>query len=118
MGSRTTVEHLNSGEILSQATATETTVYLCGLTGGDNSKDVAGQTRDVLAKIDACLAHFGTDKSKLLSATIYLDDLRRKPTMNGVWTQWLGDLKRPARACVGAQLELGVQVEIMVTAAR
>lgn len=113
-----TIEHLNSGEILSQATATETTVYLCGLTGGDTAKDVQGQTRDVLAKIDACLAHFGTDKSKLLSAVIYLDDLRRKPAMNEVWKEWLGDLKRPARACIGVQLELGTEVEIMVTAAR
>ncbi|MEQ9559776.1 MAG: RidA family protein [Rhodospirillales bacterium] len=113
-----TIEHLNSGEILSQGTATDTTVYLCGLTGGDTSKDVAGQTRDVLAKIDACLAHFGTDKSKLLSAVIYLDDLRRKPAMNEVWKEWLGDLNRPARACVGAQLEMGTQVEIMVTAAK
>ncbi|HAD87640.1 MAG: hypothetical protein CMM61_00925 [Rhodospirillaceae bacterium] len=113
-----TIEHLNSGEILSQGTATETTVYLCGLTGGDNSKDVAGQTRDTLAKIDTCLAHFGTDKSKILSAVIYLDDLRRKPAMNEVWKEWLGDLNRPARACVGAQLEMGTQVEIMVTAAK
>jgi len=112
------IEHLNSGEILSQAVATDTTVHLCGLTGGDISKDVQGQTRDVLAKIDACLKHFGTDKSKLLSAVIYLDDLRRKPAMNEVWKEWLGDLKRPARACIGVQLELGTQVEIMVVAAR
>jgi len=113
-----TIEHLNSGDILSQGTATDITVHLCGLTGGDTSKDVAGQTRDVLAKIDACLAHFGTDKSKLLSAVIYLDDLRRKPAMNEVWKEWLGDLNRPARACIGVQLEMGTQVEIMVTAAR
>ena len=113
-----TIEHLNSGEILSQATATDTTVYLCGLTADGKDKDVQAQTREVLAKIDKCLKHFGTDKSKLLSAVIYLDDLRRKPAMNEVWKEWLGDLKRPARACIGVQLELGTQVEIMVVAAR
>lgn len=113
-----TVNHFNSGEILSQATEHAGVVYLCGLTADDLSKDIQDQTANVLAKIDACLAHFGSDKSKLLSAVIYLDDLRRKPAMNEAWKAWLGDLNRPVRACVGAQLELGVMVEIMVTAAK
>lgn len=113
-----TVNHLDSGDILSQATEHGGVVYVCGLTASDVSKDIAGQTQEVLAKIDDRLAKMGSDKSKLLSAVIYLDDLRRKPAMNEVWKEWLGPLKRPARACVGAQLELGVQVEIMVTAAK
>ncbi len=113
-----TVEHLDSGEILSQATAQGDRVYLCGLTASDLTQDIKGQTQEVLDKIDDRLAKMGTDKSKLLSANIWLDDLRRKPEMNEVWKAWLGDLARPARACVGAQLELNVQVEIMVVAAR
>jgi len=113
-----TISYLNSGEILSQATEHNGTIYLCGLTADDKSKNVQGQTEETLAKIDACLAHFGSDKSKLLSAVIYLDDLRRKPAMNDAWKAWLGDLKRPVRACVGAQLELGTEVEIMVIAAK
>ncbi|MEK9671851.1 MAG: RidA family protein [Rhodospirillaceae bacterium] len=110
--------HLDSGDILSQGTASGDTVYLSGLTATDKTKDIKGQTKEVLDKINDRLAKLGSDKSKLLSATIYLDDLRRKPEMNEVWIAWLGKLERPARACVGAQLELGVQVEIMVTAAK
>ena len=112
------VTHLDSGDILSQGTSHADTVYLCGLTASDKTKDIKGQTQEVLDKIDDRLDKLGSDKSKLLSATIYLDDLRRKPEMNEVWMDWLGTLERPARACVGAQLELGVQVEIMVTAAK
>lgn len=113
------IEHLDSGEILSQAVVHGDTVYLCGLTTTDRGLDITGQTEDVLAKIDDRLAKCGTDKSQLLSATIYLTDLANKPAMNEVWKAWLGDLKRPARACVGSiQLEPGVLVEIMVTAAK
>ena len=114
-----TIEHLNSGEILSQAVMHGGTVYLCGLTPTDRGLDVAGQTEEVLAKIDDRLAQCGSDKSRLLSATIYLTDIALKPAMNEAWKAWLGDLNRPTRACIGG-VELGpdVLVEIVVTAAR
>ncbi len=114
-----TLEHLDSGDILSQAVVHGDTVYLCGLTPTNRDLDVAGQTEEVLAKIDDRLAKCGTDKSKLLSATIYLTDIKLKPAMNGVWTSWLRDLKRPTRACIGGvELEPNVLVEIVVTAAK
>jgi len=114
-----TIEHLDSGEILSQAVIHGDTVYVCGLTASNRELDVAGQTEEVLAKIDDRLAKCGSDKSQLLSATVYLTGLSLKPAMNDVWKAWLGDLKRPARACVGnIELEPGVLVEIMVTAAK
>lgn len=114
-----TIEHLDSGDILSQAVAHGDTVYLCGLTAANVKLDVAGQTKEVLAKIDDRLAKCGSDKSKLLSTVIYLTDIKLKPAMNEVWKAWLGDLERPARACIGGvELEPGVLVEIMVVAAR
>ncbi len=114
-----TIEHLDSGEILSQAVTHGDTIYLCGLTPTNRDLDVVGQTEEVLAKIDDRLAQCGSDKSKLLFATIYLTDITLKPAMNTVWTKWLGDLKRPARACVGGnELEPNVLVEIVVTAAK
>ncbi len=113
------VEHHDSGEILSQAVVHGDTVYLCGLTATDREKDVAGQTEEVLAKIDDRLAACGSDKSELLSATIYLTDIKLKPAMNEAWKAWLGDLKRPTRTCIGGvALEPGVLVEITTIAAR
>ncbi len=63
-----TIEHHDSGEILSRAVVHGDTVYLCGLTPTDRELDVAGQTEEVLAKIDDRLAKCGSDKSLLLSA--------------------------------------------------
>jgi enamine deaminase RidA (YjgF/YER057c/UK114 family) len=114
-----TVEHLDSGEFLSQAVIHSDTVYLCGLTATDCELDVAGQTEEVLVKIDDRLAQCGSDKSQLLSATIYLTKIKLKPAMNEIWKAWLGELNRPARACIGgAELEPDVLVEIVVSAAK
>jgi enamine deaminase RidA (YjgF/YER057c/UK114 family) len=114
-----TVEHLNSGEILSQATIYNGVVNVCGLTADDLSFDAKGQTEQILAKIDNRLASCGTDKSKLLMATIYLTNMDDKSGMNEAWTVWLGDLERPARACVGTTLgSADTLVEIVVSAAK
>lgn len=113
-----TVERLDSGEILSQATIHNGVAYVCGLTATDRGLDIRGQTREVLAKIDDRLAKCGTDKSKLLMVTIYLADIAQKAEMNEVWKEWLGDLARPARACVGAPLATPeILIEIVVSAA-
>ena len=114
-----TIQHLDSGDILAQAVVHGDTVYVCGLTATDRDKDVAGQTAEVLAKIDDRLAKCGTDKSKICAATIYLRAIALKPAMNEVWKDWLGDLERPTRTCIGGvELEQDVLVEITVTAAR
>ena len=114
-----TIEHLNSGEILSQATIYNSVVNVCGLTADNLSLNAKGQTEQILAKIDDRLASCGTDKSKLLMATIYLTNMNDKSGMNEAWTAWLGDLERPARACVGTALgSADTLVEIVVSAAK
>ena len=113
------IEHLNSGEILSQATIYNSVVNICGLTADNLSLNAKGQTEQILAKIDDRLASCGTDKSKLLMATIYLTNMDDKSGMNEAWTAWLGDLERPARACVGTALgSADTLVEIVVSAAK
>jgi len=113
------LEHLGSGKILSQATTYNGMVNVCGLTADDMSFDTKGQTEQILAKIDNLLAKCGTDKSKILMATIYLSDMSQKPEMNEAWIDWLGPLERPARACVGAPLGTSdTLVEIVVSAAK
>ena len=112
------VEHLDSGDILSQATVYNGVVNVCGLTADDRSLDAKGQTEQILAKIDDRLAKCGTDKSKMLMATVYLTNMDDKLAMNEAWMAWLGSLERPARACVGAPLATpDTLVEIVVSAA-
>ncbi|MBD0273668.1 MAG: RidA family protein [Acetobacteraceae bacterium] len=108
-----------SNAILSNSVEYHNFVFLAGMTADDLSQDVAGQTRQVLAKIDQALEDNGTDKSRLLSAQIWLKDIRDREAMNKLWVEWLGDEGRPARACVQANMaDPRHLVEIMVNACR
>lgn len=92
-------------------------VFLGGVTADDERLDMAGQTRQVLSKIDQYLALAGTDNSKLLSATIFLTDLAQKPAMDAVWKAWVAAPGLPARATVGvADLGGDALIEIVITA--
>jgi enamine deaminase RidA (YjgF/YER057c/UK114 family) len=106
-------------KILSNAVEHGNTVYLAGIVADDSSADVAGQTRQILAKIDRLLAACGSNKSKLLSANIWLTDITTRPAMNEVWTGWVDPANLPVRACVEAKLaDPKLSVEIMVVAAK
>ncbi len=92
------------GPRMSQAVVHNGTVYLAGQVADDGSAPVAEQTRQVLAKIDGLLAECGTDKTKLLSATVWLKDIGQFAEMNKVWDAWVAPGNTPARACVEAKL--------------
>jgi enamine deaminase RidA (YjgF/YER057c/UK114 family) len=104
---------------MSQAVIHGDTVYLAGQVADDTGADVAGQTQQILSKIDDLLAAAGTDKSKLLSANIWLSDISTFGQMNAVWDEWVTPGQPPARATVESKLA-GPQykVEIMAVAAR
>ena len=107
------------GPILSQAAEYGDTVYLAGVVAKDLKKDVKGQTEDILADIDRLLAKCGSGKSKVLSATIWVTDIRNRAPMNEVWTRWVDPKNLPVRACVEAKLaDPNALVEIMVIAAK
>jgi enamine deaminase RidA (YjgF/YER057c/UK114 family) len=94
------------------------TAYLAGQVADDPTADVTGQTQQVLAQIDALLAEAGTEKSKILSATIYLPDIADFAAMNAVWEKWVVPGQTPARATVEAKLAAPeYRVEIQVVAA-
>jgi len=76
------------------------------------------QTRRTLAKIDSSLADAGSDKTRLLSATVYLTDIASKARMDAVWNDWIGPENWPQRACVEVGLAPDTLVEITVIAAR
>jgi len=108
-----------SGPLLSLAVEHASTVYLAGIVPKNLKNDVKGQTEEVLAEIDRLLARAGSHKSKILSATIWLTDIRNRPAMNEAWNAWVDPKNLPARACVEAKLaDPACLVEIMVVAAK
>jgi enamine deaminase RidA (YjgF/YER057c/UK114 family) len=112
------IKRIEPGPRMSQAVVHGNTVYLAGLVADDAKGDVKDQTKQILAKIDRHLAAAGTDKSKLLSANIWLTDISTWADMNTVWDAWVSPGNTPARATVEAKLAAPqYKVEIMVVAA-
>jgi len=115
-----TIQRIKTGARLSKAVVHGDTVYLAGLTANTTAgQGVAAQTQEILAETDALLKEAGTDKSKLLQATIWLQDIRTVDEMNKVWDAWVPQGCAPARACIEARLQSPAKmVEIRVTAAK
>jgi enamine deaminase RidA (YjgF/YER057c/UK114 family) len=76
------------------------------------------QTVKALGRIDESLALCGSDKSRILSAIVYITDIKRKSEMNRAWDEWVDSGNPPMRACIGVDLEPPHIVEIVVTAAK
>ena len=114
------ITRIEVGPRMSQAVIHGDIVYLAGQVANEAAgRGVADQTRQVLAKIDALLAKAGTDKSKLLSATVWLVDIGTFAEMNSIWDAWVAPGNAPARATGEARLATpDYKVEIIVVAAR
>ena len=93
-------------------------VFLSGMVADDKFQDMKGQTAQVLKKIDGVLAQAGTNKSRILSATVYMADASLKDAMNEAWMAWVDRSNLPTRTAVGAALTPGTMVEITVCAAK
>ena len=103
---------------LSRVVLHERVAYFSGLTADDRQQDVIGQTRQILAKADTFLKNIGSNRSLLLSATIWLRDITDFDRMNSAWVEWIDKDEPPARATVQAILGLpDILVEIQFTAA-
>ena len=112
------IQRFNVGKRLSEIVVHGNTVYLAGEVPDDTSLDITGQTEQVLAKIDKLLKQVGSDKTKLLSAQIFLPDMKDFAAMNAVWERWVVAGQTPARATIEAKLaNAAYKVEIMCIAA-
>ena len=113
------LKRIQVGERMSQAVIHGNTIYTAGQVAlGAPGESAADQTRDILSRIDALLSESGTDKSKLISATIWLSDMSTFNEMNEVWDAWVTPGDTPARACVESKLAAPqFTVEIGVIAA-
>jgi len=114
------IERHEVGARMSKAVAHGNTVYLAGIVAdAPKGKSVTEQTKDILSQIDGLLAKAGTDKTKLLTANIWITDMANFAEMNAVWDAWVSPGNTPARATVEAKLATpDYKVEIMVVAAR
>ncbi len=111
------IRRIESGARMSQAVVANGFVFLAGQVATDTSADVEGQTRQVLGEIDRLLAVAGTSKDRILSATIYLADVKTFAEMNRAWEAWVPVDGKPARATVEAKMVAPeYRVEIQVTA--
>jgi len=115
-----TIRRIEVGKRMSQAVVHGSTVYLAGQVADKAAgKSVGEQTQEILAAIDRLLREAGSDKTKILSATIYLADIKTFAEMNAVWDVWVPQGHTPARATVQASLAAAqYTVEIACVAAR
>lgn len=115
-----TIQRFENGPRMSRCVVHGDTVYLAGLTADATiGQSVAEQTKEILAKIDGLLKQGGSDKSKMLQAVIWLQDIRTVDEFNKVWDAWVVAGSTPARACIEARLQSPAKaIEIQVTAAR
>jgi enamine deaminase RidA (YjgF/YER057c/UK114 family) len=117
---KATILRIDSGKRMSQAAVSGNLVFTAGRVAENSAgKDVGTQTREILAGLDMLLATAGTDKSKLVSVTIYLANMIDFDAMNKVYDAWIDKANLPVRACVEAGLAGSeFNVEIAVVAER
>lgn len=113
------IKRISPGPRISGAVVHGETVYVAGTVASDASAGVKGQTEQILKRIDDLLAQAGSNKSKILSATVWLANMASYDEMNAAWDAWLDSKNPPARATVESRLAAPkYQVEIACIAAR
>jgi len=105
------------GDILHEVVEYNGVLHFAGVVAEDAGLDMAGQTRQVTEQIDQMLAQHGSDRAHLLTALIFITDMKLKPEMNRVWKAWLAPAHLPTRATIGVADLDGYLIEVVVTAA-
>ncbi len=114
------ITRMETSERMSKIVIHNDTVYLCGQVGDSPEGPITmgRQTENMLAKVDSLLAEAGSGRDAILSATIYVRDMKDFVEMNKVWDSWIPEGHAPARACVESRMaRADILVEISVIAA-
>lgn len=115
----TDIQRYDSNRVMSAATIFNQVVYLSGQVPKNTEQNIAGQTAEILTTIDKILSENNSDKSRILSAQLFLKNLEDFPVVNQIWMEWLTDLPKPARATIQADLvNPAWLIEIAITAAQ
>lgn len=113
-----TLRRLNPGPRMSNAVCIGDIAFLAGQVRDDLQADIATQTCQVPAKIDAVVAELGATKEDIASVQVWLSDMADFQGMNGVWDEWVDRDARPARATGGVTLARpGMRVEMIAVVA-
>lgn len=116
------IQRYRTGKRMSQVVevpAGASMLYFAGQISDDRTLDLEGQTRNILAKLDDMLAEAGSDRGRIVSAMIWLSDIRNRHAVNAIWDDWVPAGAAPARACVEARLaESSDLVEIQIVAVK
>lgn len=113
-----TITRMETARRMSRIVIHNGVVYLCGQVADSDQDPIGRQTETMLAKVDALLEQAGSSREHILSATVYLRDIKDFDGMNAVWDEWVPQGHAPARACVEARLAApGYLVEVSVVAA-
>lgn len=110
------IERQETKRRMSRIVIHQGTVYLCGQVCADATQDISEQTQTMLDKVDTLLQQAGSDREHMLSATVYLRDMKDFAAMNAVWDAWVPEGHAPARACVEARMarpELLVEISVI-----
>ena len=111
------IKRYQVGKRLSRAVAGTPSVFVGGQVPTNRTGTVEEQTMEVLQKIDNLLAEAGTNKSRLLSVTVYVANMADFAAMNSVYDAWIDPENPPARACVEARLaDPNIRVEMTAVA--
>lgn len=98
------IQYFNSNEVMSAFTVHNQVVYLSGQVPSHPNLDIQSQTQEVFDKIDALLAQAQSDKSRILTAQLFVKNLSDFQTVNALWVEWLKGCSTPARATIQANL--------------
>ncbi|MGX9416226.1 RidA family protein [Vibrio sp. RC27] len=112
------IDRIETKQRMSRIVKHNGTIYLCGQVCKDAEQGIKEQTETMLDKVDELLLAAGSDRKHILSATIYIKDMKDFSEMNNVWDNWVPEGYAPARACVQASMAReALLVEISVIAA-
>jgi enamine deaminase RidA (YjgF/YER057c/UK114 family) len=113
------IQHIQPKHRMSRAVIHQGVIYFAGIVADSTDDDIHDQTKNILHKIESVLEEVGSDRSKLLSVTIYLRDMADFESMNAIWDAWVIPGQAPARATVQAALaNPKYLIEISVVAAK
>jgi enamine deaminase RidA (YjgF/YER057c/UK114 family) len=116
---RNVIKRTGKSDILHDVVEYNGVLNLAGVVAEDLSQGMGGQARQIFEQIDRLLAAHGSSRDRLLSALIFITDMKLKPEMNKAWQAWLKKDHLPTRATIGIN-DLGpkVLIEVVVTAAK
>lgn len=106
-------------ELLHEVVEHNGILHFAGIITEDKALDMEGQTRSVFQQLEQLLAAHGSSKERVLTALVFVTDMKNKPAMNKVWKEWFGGKHMPTRATIGvSDLEKDILIEVVFTAAK